>query len=74
MEIAGEIPDSVDTMLLQLRLSEALAHRAAPGDGARALEILQAVETKARRIDAGIIVARNLPECRAEVVALNATP
>lgn len=73
MELGAESPDSVDTMLLQLRLSEALAHRGASGDGERALAIQDLVETKARRLDAGVILERDLPESRAEVVALNET-
>lgn len=73
MKIADDMPDSVDTMLLQLRLSEALAHRGGPGDHDRAFAILDAVETKARRLDVGIVLERDLPEARAEVVALTET-
>jgi len=70
MTIAEEMPNSVDTMLLQLRLAEALAHRGATGDHDRALAILDSVEAKARRNDASIILKRDLPDSRAEIVAL----
>lgn len=70
MEIGDDMPDSVDTMLLQLRLAEALAHRGGDGDHDRAAAILDTVEATARRIDASIILKRDLPESRAEVQAL----
>ncbi len=73
MEIGRKAPNSVDTMLLQLRLAEALAHRGAKGDYKKALEIQGEVESKARRNDALIILERDLPESRAEVTALGKT-
>ncbi len=73
MKIGKDMPNSVDTMLLQLRLAEALAHRGAAGDNDRALGILDSVETKARQNDASVILKRDLPESRAEVVALGET-
>ncbi|MBV1860345.1 MAG: tetratricopeptide repeat protein, partial [Nannocystaceae bacterium] len=73
MEHAADSVDAVDTMLLQLRLAEALAHRGAEGDSERALSTLDSVETKARRVGAGVILDRDLPESRAEVLALRET-
>ncbi len=69
MEIGEDMPESVDTMLLQLRLAEALAYRGDGGDHDRAVAILDTVESTARRIDASIILKRDLPESRAEVQA-----
>ena len=73
MDIAREMPDAVDTMLLQLRFAEALSHRGLRGDLERAHAIVEDVEVKAQRVGADMILSKDLPDTRAELEAV-ATP
>lgn len=73
MEIAQDLPDAVDTMLLQLRFAEALSHRGLRGDLERAHAIVEDVEVKAQRVGADMILSKDLPDTRAELEAV-ATP
>lgn len=67
LELATEMPDAVDTMLLQLRFAEALIRRGQPSDLARARTVLDDVRIKAQRVGAEVILHRELPDTEAEL-------
>gem|GEM_PF-993210 len=70
LEFAREVPDAVDTMLLELRFAEALMQRGDDGDYARAQALLDSVQTKARRVGAEMILSKDLPDTQAELDAI----
>ena len=71
IELAADMPDAVDTMLLQLRFAEALMGRGDPGDFARARVVLEDVRTKAQRVGADMILQKDLPDTEAELDAIS---
>lgn len=71
LEVAADMPDSVDTMLLQLRFAEALMRRGDPRDIARARTVVDEVRVKAQRVGADMILRKDLPETEAELDAVS---
>ncbi len=71
LELAKAAPDSVDAMLLELRLAEAYGHRRNPGDYERATEILDGIEKRSEELGLEALRESDLQETRAEIEAAN---